>query len=115
MRDELVDTGRFEFPTAKGIRKPELDMAKALVNSLAAEWNASKYTDQYRENLMRVVKAKLKGKKIELEQPSEPRQTEVVDLMERLRRSLAQGGITQHVKAGGANKTGAGMRATPHN
>ena len=37
--DELVDTSAFEFPGDAGIRKPELDMAKALVNSLAAEWD----------------------------------------------------------------------------
>jgi DNA end-binding protein Ku len=90
--DELVDAGQFEFPSDEGLRKPELDMAKALVNSLAAEWDPSKYTDQYRENLMRVIQAKLKGKEAELEPVSEPRQAEVVDLMERLRRSLEQSG-----------------------
>jgi len=35
--DELVETKSFEFPSDAGIRKPELDMAKALVNNLAAE------------------------------------------------------------------------------
>ena len=43
--DELVDATQFEFPRRSGIRKPELDMAKALVNSLAAEWDPAKYTD----------------------------------------------------------------------
>ena len=33
-------------------------MAKALVNSLAAEWDPAKYTDEYRENLMRIIKAR---------------------------------------------------------
>ena len=90
--DELVDTKAFEFPSDAGIRKPELDMAKALVNSLAAEWDPAKYTDQYRENLLRIIKGKLKGKKVKLEEAPEPRQAEVVDLMERLRRSLEQSG-----------------------
>jgi DNA end-binding protein Ku len=72
------------------VRKSELDMAKALVNSLAAEWDPSKYTDQYRENLLRIIKAKMKGKKVALKADEEPRQAEVIDLMERLRRSLAQ-------------------------
>src|SRR5436309_13187438 len=58
--DELVDTARFEFPAEKEVRKPDLDMAKALVNSLAAEWDPAKYTDEYRENLMRIIQAKLK-------------------------------------------------------
>ena len=90
--DELVDVKQFDFPTAHGVRKAELDMAKALVNSLAADWDPSKYTDQYRENLMRIIQGKMKGRDVELEPTSEPRQAEVVDLMERLRRSLAQSG-----------------------
>ena len=90
--DELVDVDRFDFPSADGVRKAELDMAKALVNSLAAEWDPSKYTDQYRENLMRIIKGKLKGKEVEFEPIAEPRRADVVDLMERLRRSLQQSG-----------------------
>src|SRR5438477_33196 len=90
--DELVDAAQFEFPADTAPRKTELDMAKALVNSLAAEWDPKKYTDQYRANLMRIIQGKLKGKKVELEPGEEPRQADVVDLMERLRRSLAQSG-----------------------
>jgi DNA end-binding protein Ku len=88
--DELVDAGSFDFTKPKDVRKTELDMAKALVNSLAAEWDPAKYTDQYRENLLRIIQGKVKGKEVALEPTTEPRQAEVVDLMERLRRSLAQ-------------------------
>jgi DNA end-binding protein Ku len=90
--DELVDVGGFELPGSAGIRKPELEMAKALVNNLAAEWDPSKYTDRYRENLMKIIKGKMKGKDVTLEPESEPREAKVVDLMERLRRSLEQSG-----------------------
>jgi len=100
--DELVDVEQFEFPANTATRKPELDMAKALVNSLAAGWDPKKYTDQYRANLMRIIQGKLKGKKVEIEPGEEPRQAEVVDLMERLRRSLEQSG---------AQKAGGGTRA----
>src|SRR5215204_176960 len=89
--DELVDVTQFDLPSDSGIRKPELDMAKALVGNLAAAWDPEKYTDEYRENLMKVIQAKVKGKKIDLAPAEEPRQAEVVDLMERLRRSLEQG------------------------
>src|SRR5690349_2169798 len=64
--DELVDAAQFEFPSGQGLRKPEVDMAKALVNSLAAEWSPEKYTDLYRENLMRIIQGKLKGKDVAL-------------------------------------------------
>jgi DNA end-binding protein Ku len=93
--DELVDTKPFDFPSAQGVRKPELDMAKALVNSLAAQWDPTKYTDEYRANLMRIIQGKLKGKEVRLEAPAEPRQAAVVDLMERLRQSLDQAASRQ--------------------
>ena len=90
--DELVDTKNFNFPPATNLRKPELDMAKALVNNLASEWDPAEYTDQYRENLLRIIQGKVKGKKVELEPTAEPPRAEVVDLMERLRRSLEKSG-----------------------
>ena len=97
--DELVDAGSITFPAATGIRKPELDMAKTLVESLAADWDPSKYTDDYRENLMRVIKGKIKGKPVKLEAAEEPRKADVVDLMERLRRSLEESGPRRRRKA----------------
>src|SRR5258705_5412973 len=56
--DELVDVKQVDVPGNEGIRQAELDMAKALVSSLDAEWDPTKYTDEYRENLMRIIKAK---------------------------------------------------------
>src|SRR5438309_9741837 len=56
--DELADPKPLGFPSSDGIRKAELDMAKALVNSLAAEWEPQKYTDQYLENLMKIIQGK---------------------------------------------------------
>lgn len=90
--DELYDVGQLDLPGAVKLRKPELDLAVTLVSSLAAEWSPAKYTDRYRENLMRIIQSKRRGKSIKLEPTAEPRQAEVVDLMERLRRSLAQRG-----------------------
>jgi DNA end-binding protein Ku len=111
--DELVDVKQFDFPGNEGVRKAELDMAKALVASLDAEWDPAKYTDEYRENLMRIIKAKMKGKQVRLEPSTEPRQAEVVDLMERLRRSLEQsGGKPRAAKAGARTaKRGSKKRA----
>lgn len=89
--DELVDTSSFTFPTADNVRPAELQMAEQLVTTLADEFQPEKYADTYRENLMRIINAKLKGKKIEVEEPAEREATNVVDLMARLQESLAQG------------------------
>ena len=86
--DELADLNDFRFPAAEGIRPPELKMAKQLVESLSADWQPEKYTDEYTKNLMRVIQAKLKGKKPRLQERETPQQADVIDLMARLRASL---------------------------
>ena len=86
--EELVDVGEYHFPKVTDVRKPELQMARMLVENLAGEWDPSQYKDEYRENLMKIIKAKLKGKEAHLVEHAEPRSAEVVDLMERLRQSL---------------------------
>lgn len=100
---ELIDVSEYKFPPAKDLRKPEMQMAISLVESLADKWDPSQYTDEYRENLMKIIKAKLKGREARLEVEAEPRSAEVVDLMERLRQSL-QGAGTGRKQAGSRSK-----------
>jgi DNA end-binding protein Ku len=63
-------------------------------DELASDWNPDQYTDDYRDNLMRLIEAKRRGKTARLEANAPRREGDVVDLMERLRRSLegARGG-----------------------
>ena len=86
--EELVDVADYTFPPAAQVRKPELQMAKTLVEQFTGEWDPTEYADEYRENLMKIIKARMKGKTVELQEEEEPRSAEVVDLMERLRQSL---------------------------
>jgi DNA end-binding protein Ku len=87
--DELSDLATYTFPSAGGIRKPELTMARQLIEHLSATWDPGKYTDEYKENLMRLIEARLKGRRPALKGRDVPRQANVVDLMERLKASLA--------------------------
>ena len=109
--EELVDVGEYHFPTAKDVRKPELQMARTLVENLAGEWDPTQYKDEYRENLMKIIRAKLKGKQAHLVEHAEPRNAEVVDLMERLRQSLQGAGSK---RAARGKKTTARGRKRPH-
>jgi DNA end-binding protein Ku len=72
------------------VAKAELEMAKALVQSLAAKWEPEKYKDEYRDKLKRLIQAKAKGRQIKMPSGETKRSADVVDLMERLRRSLAE-------------------------
>ena len=97
--DELVDADQLAFPSGDKVRKAELDMAKMLIDNLAAEWDPSKYTDEYRENLMKLIKARVKGEKPHLPAAEAPASGQVVDLMERLRQSLdARAGSSRNQK-----------------
>jgi len=99
--NELVDAKEFSFPRRDAVRPQELQMAEQLVGNLAEPFDPTRYTDDYRANLMKVIKAKMKGKKIKLEEPEgEARDSGVLDLMSRLRASLEEGnGKKQAVRA----------------
>jgi DNA end-binding protein Ku len=105
--DELVEAEELTFPSSELLRPQELAMAEQLVSNLAEPFDPKKYTDEYRTNLMRIIKAKMKGKKAKLEEAdTEPADPKVIDLMSRLRESLEQG----RAKTGGgkarANRSG---------
>jgi DNA end-binding protein Ku len=105
--EELVDTAPLNLPDKSIVRDKELDMADKLVGSLAGAWQPEKYKDEYRENLMRVIEAKVKGKRPKLEaEATGPGRADVVDLMERLRKSLQ---LSQS-RGGGAAKKSTGAR-----
>jgi DNA end-binding protein Ku len=70
------------------INPKELEMAKALIESLADSFDPSRYKDEYREAVMRVVQAKIDGEVIEA--PAAPQAAKVMDLMEALRQSVEQ-------------------------
>ncbi|HEX8847984.1 MAG TPA: Ku protein [Gemmatimonadaceae bacterium] len=90
--NELVDTSEFNFPSAELVRPQELKMAEQLVASLAEPFSPEKYTDDYRANLMKIIRAKMKGKKITVSEPEkEPADAQVLDLMSRLKESLKEG------------------------
>jgi DNA end-binding protein Ku len=92
-QNELVDTEEFHFPKESEVRPQELHMAEQLVHNLAADFDPEKYTDEYRANLMKLIRAKMKGKKLKGARTTTAtaEDDKVVDLMSRLRQSLAKG------------------------
>jgi DNA end-binding protein Ku len=108
--EELVDTSQYSFPSGKDIRKPELQMAETLVKNLAEKWDPSRFTDEYRENLMKIIKARQKGKTPKLAAPAESRPAEVVDLMERLRQSLQKAGPSARKSSRGRKPAARGRK-----
>ena len=88
--DELVDLGEFHVPTKRDVRPKELQLARTLVDNLTSKWDPEQYKDDYNENLMRVIKSKMKGTAPRLKSSDAQVPANVVDLMARLKESLAQ-------------------------
>jgi DNA end-binding protein Ku len=106
-RDELARLEEYDFPDVKADRK-QLQLAEKLIEQFAADWDPDKYTDDYRENLMKVIEAKRAKTKPELEPEADPQSAKVVDLMERLRKSLGtkRAHTAKAAKAPAARKSG---------
>ncbi|MES2125227.1 MAG: Ku protein [Gemmatimonadota bacterium] len=75
--------------TASSTPRPaELAMARKLVEEMAIDWKPSAYHDDYRDDLLKLVKRRAKGAKTAKEAPEKVREPKVLDLMEALRRSV---------------------------
>ena len=68
------------------LQKPEVEMAKSLVENLSESFDPEKYDDTYRKELLDLLRAKAKGKALPEPEPQE--EGEVVDLMSALRESV---------------------------
>jgi len=89
--EELADAEKLQVPKKLEPGKRELDMAKALVDSMSSKWEPKKYRDDYREALMEVIEEKVEagGEEIEEKPKKKPRpSTKVIDLVSVLQESL---------------------------
>ena len=95
------------------VKEAELDLARQVIDSLAAEFDPADLTSEYRTNLREMLEAKLAGQ--EIAKPEEaPTETPVVDLMEALKQSVAE--VSERKQpaksARAAPKSGSRKRAT---
>ncbi|HVP61924.1 MAG TPA: Ku protein [Myxococcaceae bacterium] len=92
-----------EVPVGEGEVKPaELQLAKQFIDQLSTDtFDASKYEDTYRKKLQAVIDQKIAGEPVSIA-PAEPPRTQVIDLMEALKASLAKRGApSAEAPAGG--------------
>jgi len=79
---ESVPTDKVE------LKEQEKKLAQQLIESLAAHFEPQKYRDEYQENVKVMIAAKLKGQ--EVTEVAQPHMAPVIDLMEALKKSLAE-------------------------
>jgi DNA end-binding protein Ku len=100
--EELSDAEKLNVPKTLEPGRREMDMAKALVDSMSSKWDPEKYHDDYREALLEVIEEKVEsgGKDIEDKPKKAPAATKVIDLVAVLQQSLAQSQGTKKKPAG---------------
>jgi DNA end-binding protein Ku len=99
--DELASADELMIKKAD-VGKKEQEMAKSLVDSMTGDWDPAQYKDEYRQALMEVIDEKVAAGAKEVSHKKAPaarKATNVVDLVDVLRKSLEESG-----KAGGKKK-----------
>src|SRR5215831_13506314 len=86
-QDEIRQVDEFRTDTTL-VKDKELAMAKMLISSLEAEFEPQKYHDEYRHNLQKMIEDKIEGRNV-VAAPAE-HVAPVIDIMEALKRSLAE-------------------------
>ncbi|HLY95016.1 MAG TPA: Ku protein [Gaiellaceae bacterium] len=105
-KEEIVDA-----VGATEIKKPELALAGQVIQSLIGEWNAEDFENDYRNDVRAMLDAKLKGE--EITRPEPVAETPVIDLMEALRRSVADVQEKRGAAKPGPKKTKAASSGGP--
>ena len=86
------------LPSAKvDLKEAEKKLAQQLIESLAAPFEPAKYHDEFQTNVRAMIDAKLKGQ--EITAVAQPQLAPVIDLMEALKKSIAEKQTTAQATA----------------
>lgn len=100
-KDELKDPASLDIPGENlhglGITEKEMQMAEKLVEGMVAAWDPAKYRDTYRDDLMSLIKKKVKAGEVrEAAAPAAAAAAgkkggaEIIDIMTLLKKSVEQ-------------------------
>ncbi|MEO6183379.1 MAG: Ku protein [Verrucomicrobiota bacterium] len=89
--DEILDASKFHLPVAKEFSKPEMAMAKQLIDTMSSEWKPETYKDDYRETLEKIVEEKIeRGDKKSAAVKKKKKPSNVIDLVSVLQQSIKE-------------------------
>jgi DNA end-binding protein Ku len=90
--NELRSMAELGLPKTE-VKKAELDLAVQLINQAVSDaFRPENYEDNARKRIKEQIDLKVEGKEI-VEEPEEAPKTQIIDLMEALKASLAKGGV----------------------
>ncbi|HZR11699.1 MAG TPA: Ku protein [Acidimicrobiia bacterium] len=86
----------------------ELRIARQLIDSMATEWDPTRYADTYRERVLDLIERKAKGEEIVVSEPEQ--RAPVLDLMAALEQSLDAAREGKKTKEGAASNGSRGKK-----
>lgn len=87
--DEIQNPAELNSQEKADFSDEELKMAESLINQISSPFDINKYIDTYAEKLKKVIEEKASGK-VPAEQIEEAPAQETIDLMAKLKESIAQ-------------------------
>lgn len=88
--DEIVDQSTLELPASEKPAENEMKVARMLIDTMTEAFEAEKFTDTYREQVLAMIEARAAGKETpKSDAPQKPRDN-VVNIMDMLQKSLEQ-------------------------
>jgi DNA end-binding protein Ku len=85
---EISEYGKTENMT---VQKPEIDLAEQFIRQLTAKFEPEQYKDEYQQRVLEMIETKRAGQVV-AGQPQKPKLAPVIDLMEALKKSIAERG-----------------------
>ncbi len=86
--EEVREVPEFKRDESVTVKPQEVALAEKLVEGLAADFDPSKYHDEYQGRLLQMIEAKREGQQIEEQAPR--KRAPVIDLMAALQKSLGE-------------------------
>jgi DNA end-binding protein Ku len=90
---EISEYGKADNMT---LQKPEMDLAEQFIRQLTAKFEPEQYKDEYQDRVLALIETKRAGQVV-AGQPAKPRLAPVIDLMEALKKSIAERGAPSAV------------------
>jgi DNA end-binding protein Ku len=90
------------------VKEPELQLARQLIDGLVGDFDPNEFKSEYRQNLRKLLEAKLAGEEISVPEPVAD--APVIDLMEALKQSVA---ATKGGRAANGEKPAARKKPAP--
>jgi DNA end-binding protein Ku len=98
-----------EAVEAVDVKDPELELARQLIDSLVGDWEPEALQSEYRQDLRKLLEAKLAGEEIAVPEPVAD--APVIDLMDALKKSVAASQKRDGAKAATRKKAAPRKRA----